>query len=382
MSSKNKGTASPHGSSKLPKFLQKQNKDRSRSTTEDSTSSSSSSPASSSSSSSSAHLSNTSKPPTRSSSRLEGQRDNDAAEEVPVLVEPSAPLPIPRPRTRSERRVASDVPTSVYASTATSPSSGLPSRLSGWLSHTFNSSSSSSNDLSLPSLLTQQSVGSPKAKSSGTNPLLMVARHGKGHLDKAMRYLLDSDATPDKCTDPIWLLGVQHPGYEPPPPPPPPSLSASTASITPTPSRLGRRASVDYSKHPPPSPARGPNELSQSVPPSAKSNQKDPGAHWSPVFYSDFTTRIWCTYRSHFQPIRDTTLAALDGDIQEAVKSSGAKKWSWAALAGEKGWTSDSGWGCMLRTGQSLLANTLLHMHLGRGMKSCLDHIEFPNLVK
>jgi cysteine protease ATG4 len=48
--------------------------------------------------------------------------------------------------------------------------------------------------------------------------LLAAAKHGKGHLDKAMRYLLDSDATPDKCTDPIWLLGVQHPGYEPPVP--------------------------------------------------------------------------------------------------------------------------------------------------------------------
>ncbi|KAI5999027.1 hypothetical protein EDC04DRAFT_1098000 [Pisolithus marmoratus] len=22
----------------------------------------------------------------------------------------------------------------------------------------------------------------------------------------------------DKCSEPIWLLGVQHPGYEPPPP--------------------------------------------------------------------------------------------------------------------------------------------------------------------
>jgi hypothetical protein len=38
-----------------------------------------------------------------------------------------------------------------------------------------------------------------------------LQRNSEGHLDKAMRYLLDSDSTSNKCTDPIWLLGVQHP---------------------------------------------------------------------------------------------------------------------------------------------------------------------------
>jgi cysteine protease ATG4 len=49
-----------------------------------------------------------------------------------------------------------------------------------------------------------------KGKSSA---LLTAAKHGKGHLDKAMRYpsSIATLPTPDKCTDPIWLLGVQHP---------------------------------------------------------------------------------------------------------------------------------------------------------------------------
>jgi hypothetical protein len=33
-----------------------------------------------------------------------------------------------------------------------------------------------------------------------------AARHGSRHLDRAVCYLLDSDA--DRCADPIWLLGV------------------------------------------------------------------------------------------------------------------------------------------------------------------------------
>ena len=40
------------------------------------------------------------------------------------------------------------------------------------------------------------------------------------------------------------------------------------------------------------------------------------------------------------------------------------RPWNWG---GQRTWSSDAGWGCSLRTGQSLLANALVHMHLGRG---------------
>jgi hypothetical protein len=54
-------------------------------------------------------------------------------------------------------------------------------------------------------------------------------------------------------------------------------------------------------------------------------------------FRLDFYSRIWCTYRSQFEPI------------------------------GNSDFTSDAGWGCMMRTGQSLLAQALLFHHIGRG---------------
>ncbi|EMD42359.1 ATG4-like protein [Gelatoporia subvermispora B] len=382
-SSTSSSAQSPPHNSKLPKFLQR---DRSRSLV-DPTASASSSPGSSSSSSSN-QVSESAKTSRKivkkglSRDREERRRQSQDADsfeqpnggeehadaEPPVIVEP---VNIPRPRTRSERPLSDNYPSVAFypSNSSTSRLTDLPTRLSGWFSHTF---STSSTDLSLPSLISQQHLASstsPKGKSSA---ILTAARHGKGHLDKAMRYLLDSDATPDKCADPIWLLGVEHPGYEPPPPP---SAANSPGAVA----TLGRRSSVSDSRRSPSSFRSStssspvtPNSpvdpsLSQSQPASS-ANPKDPARNWPPVFYSDFTSRIWVTYRSQFQPIRDTTLSALELELGESTAvatSPQPKKWNWP-LGGEKGWTSDAGWGCMLRTGQSLLANTLLHLHLGR----------------
>jgi cysteine protease ATG4 len=138
---------------------------------------------------------------------------DDSTDEPPIIVEPVSP----RVRMRSERPLSSvsDNHLSYYQSShSTSRLSDIPTRLSGWFQHAFNSSAT---DLSLPNLINTipPPSSSPKGKSSA---LLTAAKHGKGPLDKAMRYLVDSDSTTDKCTDHIWLLGVQHPGYEPPPP--------------------------------------------------------------------------------------------------------------------------------------------------------------------
>lgn len=72
-------------------------------------------------------------------------------------------------------------------------------------------------------------------------------------------------------------------------------------------------------------------------------------------FYLDFVSRIWLTYRSHLaHPITTTT---TDDDHRS--------RWQWTP---QKSWSSDAGWGCMLRTGQSLLANALVHARLSRGL--------------
>ncbi|QRW05883.1 peptidase family C54 protein [Ceratobasidium sp. AG-Ba] len=261
----------------------------------------------------------------------------------------------------------------------------LPARLSGWFSHLTGSSTDLGLATNLSSAAQMVPAASPKRVPSlsrgspNDGPLTAAARHGKGHFDKVMRYLTDSDATPDHCTDPIWLLGVQHPGYEPPDPSqsPPPPQSPTTAH---------RRDSTESSLHtqlhrknraPPGGFTLHPNSSLTSVS-SFTIESGGPSKYagsWPPAFYEDFTSLLWLTYRSHYTPIRDTSLEALgslspcDMDMlpREALPAS-PRRWNWPGQA-EKSWTSDTGWGCMLRTGQSLLANALIHLHLGRSWR-------------
>ena len=70
-------------------------------------------------------------------------------------------------------------------------------------------------------------------------------------------------------------------------------------------------------------------------------------------------------------PIRDLSLIVLEREqaktaaagVQTPISSSPPSKRWWSG--GEKGWTRDADWGCMLRTGQFLLATALIHLRLG-----------------
>ena len=76
---------------------------------------------------------------------------------------------------------------------------------------------------------------------------------------------------------------------------------------------------------------------------------------WPSNFLDDCESRIWFTYRSNFSPIKKSSDASMTLSVR--LRS----------LGDQAGFTSDTGWGCMIRSGQSLLANALVMLRLGRG---------------
>jgi cysteine protease ATG4 len=102
-----------------------------------------------------------------------------------------------------------------------------------------------------------------------------------------------------------------------------------------------------------------------TIPSSEGGPETDPAKTWPPAFLDDFESRVWMTYRTDFTPIprspgnRGIPLTSPAAALQYAGKLLSGQ-------AGE-GFSSDVGWGCMIRSAQSVLANALITLHLGRG---------------
>lgn len=130
--------------------------------------------------------------------------------------------------------------------------------------------------------------------------------------------------------------------------------------------------------HPQPKTEEGPeaadDELVKSfdqVQLSKSMDEEDLG--WPSEFLEDVGSRIWLTYRSDFPPIAKSRDPAATSAMSFTTKLRN--------IANQGGFTSDSGWGCMIRTGQSLLANTILLNQLGRDWRKGQDEQQHKDIL-
>lgn len=182
-----------------------------------------------------------------------------------------------------------------------------------------------------------------------------VGRYGR----RIVRMIWDPEPVNDRQFNmPMWCLGRQYLNEPAPAAAQQPDLltTAQNATLPTTPSLVGE----------PPLSTHVPNTLpapsTSGFPPATAGGAPPEDDGWPTAFLDDFESRVWMTYRSGFVPIAKSS----DPKASAALSFTMRLK----ALADQGGFSSDTGWGCMIRSGQSLLANTLSICQLGRG-RSC-----------
>ena len=174
-----------------------------------------------------------------------------------------------------------------------------------------------------------------------------------GRYKRIVQYFWDPEPRNDDVSKPpIWCLGRKYAS--------PPAAEADP----PPPSQEGQVPHKSRAKPPIDEPERN-NAVAtegerEAVRTGRSLGSEDEGG-WPSTFKDDFESRIWLTYRSNFPPIKKSP----DPNASSARSLSVRLR---SQLVDQGGFTSDTGWGCMIRSGQCLLANALLMLRLGRGM--------------
>ena len=167
-----------------------------------------------------------------------------------------------------------------------------------------------------------------------------------GRYKRIVQYFWDPEPKNEKAS-PIWCLGKEYiplaadlPDTS--------SISQSTPALSTEKSELTPEDSLS-------------NSVDDGLAYQEPDQAGDGSNGWPAPFLDDIESRLWLTYRSNFAPIH----RSLDPKAS-AVMSIGVRLRS--QLIDQEGYTSDTGWGCMIRSGQSVLANTILISKLGRGL--------------
>jgi cysteine protease ATG4 len=192
-----------------------------------------------------------------------------------------------------------------------------------------------------------------------------VSRVGR----RIFQRIWDSEPINDRSSnEPVWCLGRS---YTLGPKSSSGTPSPFTASTPPAEGMIDDAAKTTTTPAPIPAPGTSNQQVPDTPPDSIASSfdsslayeEPNQESSWPPDFLDDFESRIWMTYRTGFELIPRSTDPKATSALSFAMRLK-------TSFGDQTGFSSDTGWGCMIRSGQSLLANALLISRLGRGM-SC-----------
>ncbi|KAL2024834.1 hypothetical protein VTK56DRAFT_5655 [Thermocarpiscus australiensis] len=167
--------------------------------------------------------------------------------------------------------------------------------------------------------------------------------------------------------DPVWCLGRSYkldatPSGAPPQPTastPPAERTVDVAAATAAPIRAPGASHQQ-------APDTPPDSVASSYDSSLAYEDGSQDGGWPPAFLDDFESRIWMTYRTGFEVIPRSTDPRAASALSFAMRLK-------TSFGDQTGFSSDTGWGCMIRSGQSLLANAISIARLGRDWRRATD---------
>lgn len=179
-----------------------------------------------------------------------------------------------------------------------------------------------------------------------------------GRYRRIVQMFWDPEPTNDNAQDqPVWCLGRSYKlndksprnatEHDPHTPPPPHNVNIDVRDSSPS------------TAPPINAPETPPESISSSFSSSLAYEDAARDDGWPSGFISDFESRLWMTYRSEFDPIPRSTNPQATSSLSLSMRLK-------SQLGDQTPFSSDSGWGCMIRSGQSLLANSMVMIRLGR----------------
>ncbi|KAL9058388.1 MAG: hypothetical protein Q9206_001952 [Seirophora lacunosa] len=182
----------------------------------------------------------------------------------------------------------------------------------------------------------------------------MSAKDFGGGYRRIAQYFWDPEPkNDDPSKPPIWCLGKC---YVP--------ASAASSSTSDTDNQVSWESKLpgtrpENSADVPDSQQAGRVKADEKLPSRPHETQEDDKG-WPTEFLDDFESRIWLTYRSGFPAIQRLEQSNATSSMTFAFRLR-------SQLVNQGGFSSDTGWGCMIRSGQSLFANALVTLRWRRG---------------